>query len=206
MLYIIREYLTMVLEWLMGKAHFFAGETAEADIALDPFVLIALVLLATLAMISGFWAGSIAASRRHAMWLHILLGMALPFAYPVAILFTLDLHGAKEREQAKREKEETAKAEQAERERVAQLAGRQAKEEAANAPVSYDRDYFKKIARDESGQLTGPWLIRYKDHNICALHIVDCLDEVLVVEIETPGGDRQRIRVRYVLIESCEKA
>ena len=126
MLYIIREYLTMVLEWLMGKAHFFAGETAEADIALDPFVLIALVLLATLAMISGFWAGSIAASRRHAMWLHILLGMALPFAYPVAILFTLDLHGAKEREQAKREKEETAKAEQAERERVAQLAGRQA--------------------------------------------------------------------------------
>lgn len=206
MLYIIREYLTLVLEWLMTKFRFFAGETADADIALDPFVLLALVLLMTLCMMSGFWAGSIAASRRHGMWLHILLGMALPFVYPTAILFTLDLHGAKEREQAKREKEEAAKTEQAERERVAQLAGRQAEEAAANAPVSYDHDYFKKIARDESGQFTGPWLIHYKNHNVCALHIVDCLDEVLVVEIETPNGDRQRIRIRYVLIESCEKA
>lgn len=203
MLYVIREYVAMVLEWLLDKARFFAGETADADIALDPLVLLGLILLATLCMVSGFWAGSIAASRRHNMWLHMLGGILLPFAYPLAILFALDLRGAKERERAKREKEEAAKAEEAERERLARLAAEEAEEEAA---VVYDRDYFKKIARDESGNPTGPWLIRYNNLSVCAIQIADCLDEVLVVEIETPSGDRQRIRIRYVLIEACEQA
>jgi len=143
------------------------------------------------------------------MWLHALIGLVVPFVYPAVIMFTLDLKGAKEREQAKVEQEAAAKAEQAERDRLAQVIGRTPGGEgegAEAAAVSYDRDYFKKIARNESGQPTGPWMISYNNQSVCALHIVDCLDEVLVIEIEIPSGDRQRIRIRYTLIEGCEHA
>jgi hypothetical protein len=208
MLYQVREYLIIAWEWLMEKAQFFAGETSEADIAVSPMVLLVWLILLTICMLSAFWAASIAASRKHGVLQHILLGAVAPIVYPAVILFTLDVKGAKEREQAKLEAEEKARAEAAEQERLAEMMGRNLDEDAgAEAePETYDRDYFKKISRNETGQLTGPWLISYKNQTICALSIVECLDEVLVVEIETPSGERQRIRVRYILIEGCEHA
>ncbi len=209
MLYQAIQYTILAFNWLVQKTQFFAGETAGAGISLDPMTTVGMLLLLTICMGSGFWAGSIAASRKHNMWLHVLIGLVAPIVYPAVIMFTLDLRGAKERERARIEQEEAAKAEEAERERLAQVMGRSTGDEddgAEAGPVSFDRDYFKKIARNETGQLTGPWLISYNNQNVCALHIADCLDEVLVIEIETPSGDRQRIRIRYALIESCEHA
>jgi hypothetical protein len=208
MLYQVREYLIVAWEWLIDKAQYFAGETSEADITVSPAVLIGWLIFLTICMLSAFWAASIAASRKHGILQHVLLGAVAPIAYPAFILFTLDVKGAKEREQAKLEAEEKAKAEAAEEERLAEMMGRSADEDAgAEAePETYDREYFKNISRNESGQLTGPWLITYKNQTVCALSIVECLEEVLVVEIETPSGERQRIRIRYVLIEGCEHA
>ena len=209
MLYQFIQYVIEVWEWLVQKTQFFAGETAGAGISLDPMATLGIILLLTICMASGFWAGSVAASRKHNMWLHVAIGLVAPIVYPTFITFTLDLKGAKDREEAKVQQEEAAKAEQAERERMAQVMGRSTGDEDEGAeaqPVSYDHDYFKKIARNETGQLTGPWMISYNNQSVCALHIVDCLDEVLVIEIETPGGDRQRIRIRYALIQGCEHA
>jgi hypothetical protein len=209
MLYQLIQYLVEVWEWLIRKTQFFAGETAGADISLSLGTMLIILALLTVCMGSAFWAGSVAASRKHNLWLHALIGLVAPLVYPAIIMFTLDLKGAKEREQSKVEQEAAAKAEQAERDRLAQVIGRspgEEDEEAEAAAVSYDRDYFKKIARNESGQLTGPWMISYNNQSVCALHIVDCLDEVLVIEIEIPSGDRQRIRIRYALIQGCEHA
>jgi hypothetical protein len=209
MLYVIREYLISGWEWLAAKAQFFAGETSEADISVDPGILLGLLILLTVCMLSAYWAASIAASRKHGILMHLALGAVAPIVYPSVILFTLDVHGIKEREEARLAAEAKAKAEEEEKARLDEMLGRTASQEGDGAeagPVSYDCAYFKKIARNETGQLTGPWLISYKNQSVCALNISECLDEVLVVEIETPSGDRQRIRIRYSLIEGCEHA
>lgn len=209
MLYQFIQYMIEVWEWLIQKTQFFAGETAGAGISLSLGTVVGIVIVLTICMASAFWAGSVAASRKHSMWLHALIGLVAPIVYPAVIMFTLDLKGAKDREQARIEQEAAAKAEQAERERLAHVMGRAPGDEEDGAEagaVSYDHDYFKRIARNESGQLTGPWMISYNNQSVCALHIVDCLDEVLVIEIEIPSGDRQRIRIRYALIEGCEHA
>ena len=210
MIYIILEYVKHYGRILLGKTSNLADETAEAGISFSPWMLIGLVALLTVCMGSGFWAASIAGSRKHRMALHTILGFFLPLAYPIAILFTLDVHGAKERELAKQRKEEEEKAAEEDRKRMDKVMGRLPEEEEDKPPEPeeepLDAAYFKKISRNATGQLTGPWLIHYNGQSVCALHIVDCLDQVVVVEIETPSGERQRIRIRYALIEGCEHA
>jgi len=210
MIYQVLEYLRHYWGMLVGKTSTLADETSGAGISLDPRFLLGILIVLTICMVSSFWASSIAGSRRHPLLLHALIGAVAPIAYPATIMFTLDLHGAKEREQAKLDEEATAKAEEAERERLDEVMGRSpTPDEDAGAEAeseTFDEEYFKRISRNETGQLTGPWLIRYNGQSACALNIAECLDEVVVVEIETASGDRQRIRIRYALIEGCEHA
>ncbi|MBT3286081.1 MAG: hypothetical protein HN849_21995 [Victivallales bacterium] len=211
MIYQVLEYLRHYWGMLVGKTSTLADETSGAGISLDPRLLLGIIILLTICMASSFWAGSIAGSRRHPLLLHALIGAVAPIAYPATIMFTLDLQGAKEREQAKLDEEAAAEAEEAERVRLAEVMGRSPTPEDEDAGAeaeseTFDEEYFKRISRNETGQLTGPWLISYNNQSVCALNIAECLDQVVVVEIETPGGDRQRIRIRYVLIEGCEHA
>ena len=72
--------------------------------------------------------------------------------------------------------------------------------------VEYDSSYFTRIALDENGNVTGPWLIKYADTEVIALRIVSALDQVVVIEIQGREDQSQKIRIPYSKISACEAA
>jgi len=196
----IRDTLYMFWTALCSIVSFFAEKTAESGIEVNPLILVAITLLLSVWLVSGTWAASVAGSRQRSVVFHFFCGMLFPFVYPFVATFALDVRGAGQRAKALREEQET----EAEAE-AARLMDRQQAEalDREDAPDQFDRDYFKRIARDADGMPTGPWLVSFNEQEVKVLKIVDVLDEVVAFEIDGDDGKTQRIRVRYSLIESC---
>lgn len=201
---ILRDILTALGQAFLSLVRFFAESTAAAGIEIDPLIMAAIVVVVLLLLGSATWSCSIACSRRHSASLHFLLGLLLPYVYPLVIMFAMDIKGAKEREKQLREQEERERAEAMERERIAEMLGREQQEEGKEEERIFDADYFESIARDEQGNPTGPWHIVFGEQEIKALRILEPLPEVLSVEIEGRDGKPQKFRIPYARITECE--
>ncbi|MCK5802585.1 MAG: hypothetical protein KAI66_07120 [Lentisphaeria bacterium] len=194
----IRDTIYMAWTTLCSIVAFFAEKTAESGIEANPLILVGITVLLSVWLVSGTWAASIAGSRQRSVVFHFFLGMLFPFVYPLVAIFVLDVRGAGQRAKVLHEEQE------AEAEAARLMDSQQADAQGAeDAPDQFDRDYFKRIARDADGLPTGPWLVSFNGQEMKALQIVDTLDEVVVLEIGGDDGETQRIRVRYALVESC---
>ena len=81
----------------------YAKETQEAELSYDPNLQFWIIFWILFFFGSACWATSIASMRRHPPIIHFLLGLVLPWAYPIYILFTMDIYGEKERRQAEQD-------------------------------------------------------------------------------------------------------
>ncbi len=206
---ILKSFWDMIAQ-IVG---FFTEKTTEAGMEPDLVIVLFLVFVLTLWLASGCWAASIAGARRHSVKLSFAIGLAVPLFYPLVILFAMDIKGAKDREE-RAQQEALEEAEQARiREQVAAKAAEEAEltGEASALPAIeeeeqvYDFDFFKRIAYDEDGNVTGPWLIRYGSNEIIAPTVADILPHAVVVEIpQGSEGKLQRIRIPYGMITACE--
>lgn len=205
---LLKDILVGLWQALLSLIQYFSARTQAAGIEVDPLLMVILLVGLTGWLFSGCWASSIASSRRHSALAHFVLGLCVPYAYPLFILFAMDIKGAKAREQ----KQQAAKAKEAaaaeERQRVAELVGRDVLAEPETAEPAaekrFDAAYFERIARDEQGNPTGPWRITFGGNEVKVLRILEPLPDVVSVEIETREGGRAKFRIPYGRITECE--
>jgi heme exporter protein D len=180
----------------------FAKETEKAELDADPLLALVLALGLTFLLGSACWAASIAQARRHSVWLHFVLGLLLPWLYPLVILFAMGIKGEREM-LAKREAEKRAREErEAERQRNIAL----------NAPVeagdeddggqAWKRSYFERIARDRDGKPAGPWDVQFNGAVLRIARIIEVQDELVLVEQVDARGQASRMRLPYAKIEA----
>jgi hypothetical protein len=207
---LIKDILLGIWQALLSLIHFFSERTSAAGITMDWPLIVFLLVLVTLWVLSACWASSIASSRRHSALLSFVLGFCVPYAYPIVILFTMDIKGAKERQQKQEETKAKNAAAENERRHVAELVGRDVladSSEGGDEPAAkrvFNAAYFEGIARDEQGNPTGPWRVVFGDNEVKVSRILEPLADVVSVEIETRDGGRAKFRIPYARITECE--
>ena len=163
-------------------------------LALDCGIVI--VLLA-----SACWAASIAAARRHNAFVSFLLGLLLPWIYPLVILFAMNIPGKWDIAKQKREKE------QAEVNALVEEAEKNDLQPDENGVIPYEPTpaYFNKIARKADGTPAGPWKVSFNGNLIIVTAIIEVLPEALSVEFHQPNkNDILKMRIPFSKIESWE--
>jgi hypothetical protein len=189
------DYLTKV-----GK------DTEKAQLKADPMTAILIAIGLTFWLGSAFWAASIASCRRHASLPHFLMGLILPWIWPLYILFNMEIKGERERkelaaqEAAKREAEEAEKARQLE----AVIKEQRGLIRDDGVKGGYTRDYFLAISRKEDGTPGGPWKAVFFDREVLVKQILEVLDEVISVEMVDRKGKMSKMRMPFNKIESWE--
>ena len=168
----------------------------EYDIGAAVLVAVAIVVL----LGSACWAASIAKCRRYNPVPHFILGIFIPWLYPLIILFALDIKGVKEMRARAEEERLAREAEEAERQKNIALNRKEEVEEVKG--LGWSQGYFEKISRKADGSDGGPWLVTYGGNTIRVLRIVEALPEVVNVEFEGEKGATMRIRIPYAKIES----
>lgn len=196
-----------LLRVLTAWTTFFIDRTVEAGIKPDIEVVLLIMVVLTVWLGMACWASSIACARRHSPKFQFAVGLVIPLVYPLILLFAMDVKGAR----ARQKQLEAEEAERLEEERLRELAagtggdGAEGAKDQEEEDTIFDMAFFKRIAHDEDGQATGPWLIRYANNEVIAPSIADTLDQAVVIEIHQEGTDQlQRIRIPYATITSCD--
>lgn len=177
------------------------------QVEFNPVAGAVLLLVFTLMLGSGCWAASIALSRRHAGWLHFLLGFFLPVLYPVVILFAMDLQGGSQRrkqlEAERRQKEQ----QEIERQKMLELQGVKPSEpeQSGVAEQVWNQRYFERLAITDSGVPAGPWNVVVSGNAFVVLQILDAQESVVLVETGGREGGTQKLRIPYSKIESWQE-
>ena len=189
----------------------YAKETQEAEISYDPSHQFWIIFWILFFFGSACWATSIASMRRHPPFVHFLLGLVLPWAYPLFILFKMDIYGEKERRQAEQEKLAQQQAEAEERKRIQEelnarkaLSGN-AEEELQQTDTRWNQQYFSKIARDSEGRNAGPWKAVVSGNEIVVLEILEAEEDLVYVVFRGYNDEPSKMRIPYSKIESWEK-
>ena len=192
-------------KWLCDTTVGFYKATGKAEFDCDWDVTLLLALIVLFLLGSACWAASIAACRRHNAFIHFILGLILPWIYPVFILFALDIKGAKALKMALEKQKAEADAAEAERQKNIQLnSGTDATEDVPESEWSQQR--FEKMARNPDGSFAGPWNVTYGGRQVRVLHILEAFPEMVSVEFDDGKGNTLKIRIPYAKIESWENA
>ena len=189
----------------------YAKETQDAELTYDPNTQFWIIFWILFFFGSACWATSIASMRRHPPFVHFLLGLVLPWAYPLFILFKMDIYGEKERRQAEQEKLAQQQAEAEERKRIQEelnarkaLSGN-AEEELQQTDTRWNQQYFSKIARDSEGRNAGPWKAVVSGNEIVVLEILEAEEDLVYVVFRGYNDEPSKMRIPYSKIESWEK-
>ena len=188
----------------------YAKETQEADLSYDPNTQFWIIFWILFVFGSACWATSIAAMRRHPPFIHFILGLVIPWAYPLYILFKMDIHGEKERRQAEQEKIAQQQEEEAEKQRIQEeLNARKAlsgnEEETTKTDTRWNKQYFSSIGRDAEGRNAGPWKATVSGTEIIILEILEAEDDLVYVVFKGYNDEPSKMRIPYSKIESWEK-
>lgn len=181
------------------KHFFFIQEKGKApQLKANPGDLAILCGVTVLILGSAFWAASIATARRHKPALHFLLGLVLPWIYPIYILFKLDIPGvwefSKNKKDVKKNVEENAPKHELQIDENGQYIFEQS------------QLYFQKIARNADGQPDGPWDCVFNNNEIVVTEIIDALPEALNVAFyDASSTDVRKMRIPYARITSWQK-
>lgn len=189
----------------------YAKETQDAELTYDPNVQFWIIFWILFFFGSACWATSIASMRRHPPFIHFLLGLVLPWAYPIFILFKMDIYGEKERRQAEQEKLAQQQAEAEERQRIQEelnarkaLAGNE-EDNIQKTDARWNQQYFSKIARDSEGRNAGPWKAVVSGNEIVVLEILEAEEDLVYVVFKGYNDEPSKMRIPYTKIESWEK-
>ena len=191
--------------WLCDTTVGFYKATGKADVDCDFGVTLILAILVLFFLGSACWSASIAACRRHNAFIHFIIGLALPWIYPIFILFAMDIKGAKAMKKALEKQKAEAEAAEAERQKAIQInSGENAAEETPESEWNQNR--FEKMSRNADGSLAGPWNVVYGGRQVKVIHIIEAFPEMVSVEFDDGKGNTLKIRIPYSKIESWENA
>ena len=177
---------------------------------LSPTAVIVMLVILTLAILSGCWAAGIAQMRRHNRWLFFFFGCVTFFIGPAILLFKLDIKGEKEL-QATLAAAAAAKAEEEKRKQELLAEARAEHGEAPTEQVAADgtvwnQDYFHSIMRKPDGTPAGPWKARYNDIDVTVLEIIEPLEAFVQVRMINLEGKEIVGRIPYARLEEWKPA
>ena len=191
--------------WLCNETVDYAKATERADFECDFGVAFFLAVLVLFFLGSACWAASIAACRRHNAVVHFIIGLLLPWIYPLVILFAMDIKGTRAMRRKIEQQRVEAEAAEAERQKNIELnSGKSELKEDDGA--LWTQKKMDGMARRPDGTPAGPWNVTYAGRFVKVLHIVEALPEVVSVEFEDDNGSTLKMRIPYAKIESWENA
>ena len=176
--------------------------TAKADFAANGGTTLLIVLLSLFFLGSAFWAASIASARRYNPFLHFLLGLLLPWVWPLYMLLKFDLKGEKERKAAMAAESQAQKEAEAQRQKdLTATLGVESAAEPDPAEVGFTPKYFESIARHKDGSKAGPWDIAFNGIALHVLTIEEVLPQVVKVNFMDEKAHISQMRIPYARIE-----
>jgi len=188
-------------EWFCGVVQTCVEKLLAEDVTYNPKAIFLMLVIVTIMLASGFWAASIAKSRRYNPILHFLIGCVSFFVYPIIILLAMNIKGSTDIVAASKPEDDESKlleAMKAQEEAAAQAA--KEAEEAANG--DWSQAYFTRIARKADGTPAGPWHVVFAGTPIVVRQILEVLPDTVVTEIEAEDGETRKLRIRFNKIDS----
>lgn len=202
---LIKDIIFSIFGAFFGVIGYFVDKTVEAGVQPDPLVVAAIVIVLTILIGSGALAGTVAGMRERSILVHGCIGVLIPYIYPLVLVFVLDVKGAAQRAKARKEEEKLAAHEEEMNRRTAGIIDSEEEEDVfSEERTQFNQEYFQRIARDENGAPTGPWVIAFSGNEMVVERICEPLPEVVVVEIRISEEETSRIRIPYARITSCE--
>ena len=178
---------------------------AESGFVISKGSLIMTTLLVILLCGSAMVAMTIAEIKFRNRLLHGGLGFICPVIYPVLLYFVIPSGVAKTAEKNKEPEKAKIKVEDAlpESELKAFSKKHNDQEDSLPAGEALDQAYFTLIAKDETGNLRGPFILELDDDQILEIEcIIDALAPAVAVQIGKDDKART-IRLPYSKIKSC---
>jgi len=195
-------WLNTAWEWFCGVVHTCVEKLLAEDVTYDSSAIFTMLVVVTIMLASGFWAASIAKSRRHNPLPHFLLGCITFFVYPVVILLAMNIKGGVDLTSVKTPEEEGESTLLDELKAKEEAQAQAAKEAEEAACGEWNQAYFTRIARKADGTPAGPWHVVFAGNPIVVRQILEVLPDTVVTEIEAEGGETRKLRIRFNKIDS----
>jgi len=199
--------LLKIAEFIFSISQAGLEKLGAEKVEFDPLYGVVMLSVFGIMFGSGCWAASIALSRRHAGWLHFPLGFFLPGVYPIVILFAMNLKGEGRRRKHLAESSQLKEQQIIERQKMLELQGvvLAPETEAHGEEKVWNQHYFERIARNDTGELAGPWNVVVAGNSFVVLQIIDAQEAIVLVETDGREGGTQKLRIPYSKIESWEE-
>ena len=208
---IIMDFFSLIWDFLFGffiRTHHYLvtwyQNASDAGFVISKGSLIGTAFWVTVACASAMTAMTFAEMKFRNRILHGGLGLICPVIYPVVLYFTIPSAG-KKKAAKEAEKKKAAALKDA-------LPGSELKAFAKTSPDDadvipkaevLDQAYFTRIAKDELGNLRGPFILELDDDQILeVVCIVDALPPAVAVQIGE-GEKARKVRLPYAKITSC---
>lgn len=210
--YFLRDFIFGSLTGFFTFLSNLWGDAARAGLNPDWISLLAFSIIIIFLLGSPFVAATMAEVRGRNRSVHFMLGLVLPWAYPLYMFLKLVKKPVKTLPDNQKETvTDSLKAV------AGEVPGSHLKyeyndteKEAATSenipPPPMDQKYFARIASDELGNPLGPYILELLDGRIVEVSkIADALPNVVVLEI-IEGGKSNTIRLPYGKIKICREA
>lgn len=199
--------IVKIAEFIVSISQAGLEKLGAEQVAFEPVSGVVMLLVFTFMLGSGCWAASIALARRHAGWLHFLLGFFLPLVYPCVILFAMNLKGESQRRKRLEEDRRKKEQQEIERRKMLELQGavQSEQEQSGSEEKVWNQRYFERLARTDSGEPAGPWDVVVAGNSFVVLQILDPQESVVLVETSGREGGTQKLRIPYSKIESWQE-
>lgn len=198
--------ITFIKEWFM--------QASESGFTPNIGSLIMLTIVFILIVGSGMAAMTIAETKNRYRPLHAVLGMFLPIVYPALLFFVLPEFKIKSKSEKDVEdllqgmgldSSEVPKSELRSVQKADQKGVDSSLDQVILEREVFDQQYFARIATDENGNPTGPYMIELDDDRVLSINkILAALEQVLSVEMGEGDEEKKTIRLPYAKIKSCQ--
>ena len=164
------------------------------------------IMLSIVVLTLGFsacWAAAISEKRLHGVKVHFILGLLIPFLYPLLINSSMKVN-----------RKDTKSEEEVAPEKI-KVEGYVKVEEEMQDEIDFDEieissdyneDYFKSIYLDASGNHNGPFSIDVEGNILKAEKITMVASEFMVIEKLGDGDKIQTLRIPYNKIINFSEA
>jgi len=201
-------------EWLIAFIKEWFLQASESGFTPNIGSLIMLTILFVLIIGSGMVAMTIAETKKRSRPLHAVLGMFLPIVYPALLFFVLPEFKIKSKNEKDVEhlmkgmrvgSSEIPKSELRSVQKADQKGVDSSLDKAILETEVLNQQYFARIATDENGNSTGPYMLELDDDRVLSINKISAaLDQVLAVEIREGDEEKKTIRLPYAKIKNCQ--
>ncbi len=185
-------------------------DAVRAGLSPDWYSLMTTSIVIVLLLGSPFAAATMAELRGKNRFVHFMLGLILPWAYPVYMFLRLIREPVKEipvkQEETMVEEDMKAPGEVPESHLKYEYDDSEKEDSLPETALVMDQKYFSRIASDEAGNPLGPYMLEMLDGRIVEVSkIAEALPNLVVLEV-VEGGRSNKIRLPYAKIKICREA